>query len=117
MTGKRVVLTEQARREVRQTTAWYRQEAGTTLALRWAAAVEAALRHIGAHPQTGITRYAAHLKLDALRFWPVDRFPYLVFYVERERHIEVGRVLHGKRDIPAWMDPGQPSAPQPRKNQ
>lgn len=103
-------------RDVRQTTAWYRKEGGTTLALRWVAAVEAALRHIEEHPQTGITRYAAHLKLDALRFWPIDGFPYLVFYVEREQQIDVGRVLHGKRDIPAWMNPAQPSMPQPRKN-
>lgn len=103
MTVKRVVLTEQARRDVRQATAWYRKEGGTTLALRWAAAVEAALRHIGTHPQTGIARYAALLKLDALRFWPIAGFPYLVFYVEREQHIDVGRVLHAKRDIPAWM--------------
>jgi toxin ParE1/3/4 len=26
-----------------------------------------------------------------------------VFFVEREDHIDVWRVLHGKRDIPAWM--------------
>lgn len=106
MTGKRVVLTEQAKRDVRQATAWYRKKGGTTLALRGAAALEAVLRHIGTHPQTGIARYAVLLKLDALRFWPVDGFPYLVFYVEREQHIDVGRVLHGKRDIPGWMGGG-----------
>ena len=107
MIVKRVVLRDQAKRDVRQTTAWYRNEGGTTLARRWAAAVEAALRHIGAYPQTGFTRYAAQLKLDALRFWPIDGFPYLVFYVEREQHIDVGRVLHQKRDIPAWMGEGE----------
>jgi toxin ParE1/3/4 len=26
-----------------------------------------------------------------------------VFYVERHDHIDVWRVLHGQRDIPAWM--------------
>jgi toxin ParE1/3/4 len=26
-----------------------------------------------------------------------------VFYVERPDHIDVWRVLHGQRDIPAWM--------------
>ncbi|ENO88947.1 plasmid stabilization system [Thauera aminoaromatica S2] len=31
------------------------------------------------------------------------RYPYLVFYVERADHIDVWRVLHGERDIPAWM--------------
>jgi hypothetical protein len=33
--------------------------------------------------------------------WP--RYPYLVFYVERSDHIDIWRVLHGQRDIPAWL--------------
>lgn len=103
MTAKRVVLTEQARREVRQITAWYRKDGGTSPARRWVAAVEDALRHVGVHPQTGITRYALQLKLDDLRCWPIKGFPYLLFYVEHEQHIDVGRVLHQKRDVPAWM--------------
>lgn len=43
------------------------------------------------------------LRLDGLRAWPLRRFPHLVFYrVERE-HIDVWRVLHAKRDVPAWI--------------
>lgn len=103
MSGKPVVLLAQARLEIRQTTAWYRKEGGTPLALRWAAAMEAALRHIGTFPKTGSTRYAALLKLDALRFWPIDGFPYLLFYLERDTHLDVWRILHAQRDIPAWM--------------
>ena len=30
-------------------------------------------------------------------------FPILIFYVERETEIDVWRVLHDARDIPAWM--------------
>jgi toxin ParE1/3/4 len=26
-----------------------------------------------------------------------------VFYIERESHIDVWRVLHAERDIPVWM--------------
>jgi toxin ParE1/3/4 len=33
----------------------------------------------------------------------VTRFPYLVFYFEREDHIDVWRVMHVRRDIPGWM--------------
>jgi DNA polymerase-3 subunit epsilon len=47
--------------------------------------------------------YAHELNLSGLRFWPLARYPHLVFYVERPQHIEVWRVLHGQRDIPAWM--------------
>jgi len=27
----------------------------------------------------------------------------IIFYVERSDHIDVWRVLHGKRDVPQWM--------------
>ena len=40
---------------------------------------------------------------QTLRFRPVGKFPYLIFYVETEADIDVWRVLHGARDIPAWM--------------
>jgi toxin ParE1/3/4 len=43
------------------------------------------------------------LKLDDLRFWSVSGFPDLVFCVERQQHIDVGRVLRGERDLPAWL--------------
>jgi toxin ParE1/3/4 len=105
VTAKRVVLTAQARRDIREATTWYRKEGGKQLARRWVAAVEDALRHIGTHPKTGSARYAVQLKMDDLRFWPVSGFPYWVFYIECEQHIDAGRVLHGKRDIPAWMAP------------
>jgi toxin ParE1/3/4 len=37
-----------------------------------------------------------------LRVWPVPGFDrHLVFYVERADYIDVLRVLHGARDIPA----------------
>ena len=48
-------------------------------------------------------QYAHELNLPGLRFWPLKRFPYLVFYVEHASHIDVWRVLHGKRDIPVWL--------------
>ena len=48
-------------------------------------------------------RYAAELNIPGLRFWPLTRFPYLVFYVEREDQLDVLLVLHAKRDIPAWL--------------
>lgn len=73
------------------------------MALRWSGAVESALRHIGTHPKTGFTRHATELKLDGLRCWPVHGFPYLLFYREQEAQVEVARVLHAQRDIPAWM--------------
>jgi len=43
------------------------------------------------------------LNLAGLQFWPLTRYPYLVFYVERSDHVDGWRVLQGQRDIPAWM--------------
>lgn len=103
MTGKRVILSARCGSDIRQVTAWYRQQGGAELARRWVAAVESALRHIGTYPQSGASRYGIELKMDDLRCWPVHGFPYLIFYVERGQRIEAGRVLHAQRDIPTWM--------------
>ena len=34
---------------------------------------------------------------------PLKRYPYLVFYIEQDDHIDVWRVLHSHRDIPSWL--------------
>ena len=65
--------------------------------------LEKAYGHIARHPLSGSPRYAHHLGLADLRFWRLRRYPYLIFYVEREEHIDVWRVLHEQRDIPSWM--------------
>ena len=46
---------------------------------------------------------AHELDLPGLRFRMLKRYPYIVFYVERDDHIDVWRVLHGQRDIPSWL--------------
>ena len=69
-------------------------------------ALERAYVHIGKHPATGSPRYAHALDIPGLRSWPLSKHPYLVFYVERTDHIDVWRVLHMQRNIPAWMADG-----------
>ncbi len=51
-------------------------------------------------------RYAAEIGITGLRFWPLNTLSYLVFYVEREDHVDVLKVLHAQRDIPAWLTNG-----------
>lgn len=67
-------------------------------------ALELANAYIARHPGTGSPPYAHALSLPGLRSWPLTRYPYLVFFIERDDHIDVWRVLHGQRDIPAWLD-------------
>src|SRR5215468_3474865 len=60
-------------------------------------------RSLGRHPAIGSSRYAHELGIPGLRSWSLPRFPYVVFYIERADHVDVWRVLHGHREIPALM--------------
>ena len=103
MSGKPVVLRERARRDIDEAVEHYLSEAGPAVALNLIDALEDTLRQIGERPASGSPRHAHELEIPGLRFRSIGRFPYLVFYVEREADIDVWRVLHGARDIPAWM--------------
>jgi toxin ParE1/3/4 len=70
--------------------------------------LEAALSRIAQRPAIGSPRYSYLLK--GLRVWPLRRFPYLVFYLRRPSHLDVIRVLHGARDIPAALQRGHKAA-------
>ena len=103
MTSKPVVLRQQARRDVEEAVRYYRREAGAVVAARFVLSFESTNRSIASHPAAGSPRYAHELNLPGLRTRLLRRFPYLLFYVERDDHIDLWRVLHAKRDIPAWM--------------
>lgn len=103
MTGKTVVLRERARRDIDEAIAHYLAEAGPAVALDFVGALEDARRKIGKQPGSGSPRYAHELDIPGLRYGSTGKFPYLVFYVERETEVDVWRILHGARDIPAWM--------------
>ena len=107
MKARPVVPREQARQDVEDALSYYMAEDAEAAALGFIDALEHAYAHIGRHTATGSPRYAHELNLAGLRFWPLSRYPYLVFYVERADHVDVWRVLQGQGDIPAWMqEPG-----------
>ena len=103
MSGKPVVLRERAQRDIDEAVERYLGEAGPAVALEFIDALEDARRRIAEQPAAGSPRYAHELDIPGLRSRSVRGFPYLVFYVERPADIDVWRVLHGARDIPAWM--------------
>jgi toxin ParE1/3/4 len=103
MKAKPVVPREQAHWDVEEAVEHYLGEGGEAAALGFIDALAKAYAHIGRYPATGSSRYAHELNLPGLRAWPLGRYPYLVFYVARPDHIDVWRVLHGQRDIPAWL--------------
>lgn len=46
--------------------------------------------------------YAYELGLPGLRSWPLRRYPHLIFYLDRDDHVEIWRVINGMQDIPGW---------------
>ncbi|AAU91223.1 conserved hypothetical protein [Methylococcus capsulatus str. Bath] len=106
MKAKPVIPRALATQDVEEAIRYYLSEDAKQAALGFIDALEQAYSHIGRHPTTGSPRYAHELDLPGLRSWPLKRYPHIVFYVERDDHIDVWRVLHGMRDIPAWMRAG-----------
>lgn len=103
MSDKRVVLRERADRDVDEAVEHYLRQAGEKIALGFVDALERACAHIARHPATGSSRHAHELNLPGLRAWPLKRYPYQLFYVERDDHVDVWRLLRTERDIPAWL--------------
>jgi toxin ParE1/3/4 len=89
--------------DVRQAIDFYLSQEGLDVASSFIDDLEQAYGHIQRHPATGSSRYAHELNLPGLRFWSLKRFSYLVFYMEGPEVIDVWRVLHSRRDIPAWL--------------
>lgn len=104
MKAKAIVPREVARRDVDEAIDHYLGEGAAQAALDFVDALQSAYTHIGRQPASGSPRYAHELNLPGLRSWPLTRFPYLIFYFERDDCVDVWRVLHGQRDIPAWMN-------------
>lgn len=103
MTAKPVIPRAAAERDVEDALAYYLNQGARQAALGFIDALERAYGRIGANPASGSPRYAHELNLPGLRSCPLGRYPYVVFYVERDDHVDVWRVLHGQSDIPAWM--------------
>ncbi|KQW37171.1 MULTISPECIES: type II toxin-antitoxin system RelE/ParE family toxin [Pseudomonas] len=103
MKAKPVIPRALASQDVEDAVNYYLDQQAEQAALSFIDALENAYTNISRHPASGMTRYAHELDIPGLLCWPLKRYPYLVFYVERDEHIDVWRVLHGMRDIPEWM--------------
>jgi toxin ParE1/3/4 len=103
MNAKPVIPRAMAHRDVEEAIDFYDEQAGAEVALRFVDALKGAYRAISSRPAIGSPRYAHELELPGLRSRKIARFPYLIFYFERDEHIDVWRVLHSQRNIPAWM--------------
>lgn len=106
MKAKPIIPRARANQDIDDAIRYYLSEGAEQTALGFIDALERTYKRIGRHPEVGSSRYAHELDLPGLRSWALGRYPYLVFYLEREDHIDVWRVLHSHRDLPAWMQSG-----------
>jgi toxin ParE1/3/4 len=82
---------------------YYAFEAGTAVANDFIATLEAAYDAISERPRTGSSRYADLLGIPGVRVRKLARYPYLIFYIELAESIDVWRIMHAQRDIPAEL--------------
>ena len=104
MASKTIYRRAAADRDVEGIIDYYLAEADVSVAMAFIDELEQAYRHLAVHPGTGSPRLGHELGIEGLRSWPLRRFPHVVFYFERPDHVDIWRVLHGQRDIPAWLD-------------
>jgi toxin ParE1/3/4 len=105
---KPYLLSAAAEADLLNAHAYYLEAVSDKVADDFMQQTETALRHLQGFPGTGSNRYA-HMSPHAhLRFWTLKRFPYALFYIEREAVIDIVRVLHQASDIPFHLDATQP---------
>lgn len=76
-------------------------------ALRFLDATESTYNKISEFPAIGSPRYAHLHSLENVRVRAIEDFEnHLIFYIERPDYIDVIRVLHSARDIPALLVSG-----------
>lgn len=100
---KPVILRKLAEADVDAALAYYMSEAGADTALAFVEQLEQANHRISLDPAVYSPRWGTELNLPGLRSLRVSKFPYVIFYIEQADHIDVWRVLHAQRDIPALL--------------
>ncbi|MDR3424598.1 MAG: type II toxin-antitoxin system RelE/ParE family toxin [Alphaproteobacteria bacterium] len=82
----------------------YLARSNVSVALRFLGSVQEVFDLIGKQPGIGSLRYAHLPMLEGLRVCSVSGFEkHLVFFIERHSYIDVIRVLHSARDLPAAL--------------
>ncbi|MBD2775095.1 type II toxin-antitoxin system RelE/ParE family toxin [Iningainema tapete] len=93
---KYIVIHTEARKELDGAIAYYEAQ-NIGLGLDLLTEVEEALRKIQLNPNVG-TPY----KIEGVRRYVIQRFPYVIFYAELEELIWIIAIAHGKRKPDYW---------------
>lgn len=102
-----VQLSRRAVADIDQELAHLTVSASASVAGRFLLALHEALDEVEEHPRIGVAVAPLTPTLDGLRRWQVagSFADWLIFYRLDGDGVEVIRVLHGSRDIPAVFDP------------
>ncbi|MCX2721613.1 type II toxin-antitoxin system RelE/ParE family toxin [Roseibium salinum] len=107
---KPVIPRHRAQQDTEEAINRYVHEAGVEVAIGFVDSLEEAYRLLSSHPAAGSPHYAHELRIADLRHLRLQRYPYLVFYIERSDCVDVWRILHDRHDIPAWVRQTDPIA-------
>lgn len=89
--------------DIEDALAYYLSQGSERVALRFVDELERAYAHLARFPESGSSRYAYELQIPGLHAWPMRTYPYMIFYMPAGDHIDVWRILHASRNIPAWL--------------
>lgn len=103
MAAKPVQVRDLAALDLDSASGYYAAEADVATAIRFVDAVESTVQRIGRNPRLGSLRFSYELSVPDLRVMSVGKFPYLMFYLERDDFVDVWRLLHTSRDIPTSL--------------
>lgn len=87
---------------------WLRENASERVAEEFVDEVEETLGLLSRHPLAGSGYAGMRLGIPGLRSFRVRGTPYILFYLARDRQIDLVRVLHGRRHIDAELVGGWP---------
>ncbi|HET9783819.1 MAG TPA: type II toxin-antitoxin system RelE/ParE family toxin [Terriglobales bacterium] len=104
MKGKLALFRALAQEDVEAVVDGYRERGEITAGRSFVRNLERAIHHLQVFPASGSPRYGRELDLPGLRAWQIVGSRYLIFYLDRPDCIDIWRVLHASRDIPAWLE-------------
>ena len=101
---RRVRIEQEADEDLASAVEYYRSEGGEALGLRFIEHAQEAFELPAREPGIGhVFSSAKAERLKSLRAWPLDEFPYVLFYEFDTKELRVYSVIHGKRDIQALL--------------
>jgi toxin ParE1/3/4 len=104
MAQRKLVRRPAAQRDLADVVRYLRTEGGATVSHRFLDEVEATFTRLRSFPTLGTPWPTTRRKLVGLRRRLLPHFPYSVFYLPREKAIEIVRILHNSWDLPTLLE-------------